>query len=205
MRSALLIGGRWPHEHSPRPAACSSLRRSSSSHLCGIRFELAADMKQIVMFESEDGSQLFARAEDCAEYEQRCADVAAANVMLDSGSSLYDALAMANGTRPLWDSCLDDAQRRILRDVTKQYGFPRGPWCSDDNCEYRILGISDDCQVRVVKQFSDFGVRAIAPQKVVEIIETAIKEHLISISSSRVSGQTARAFAGPAGSAFLFQ
>ena len=53
-------------------------------------------MKIVTMYEADDGERFCSEAL-CLEYEQQCADLAAANNMLDNGATLMAALTTASG------------------------------------------------------------------------------------------------------------
>ena len=88
-------------------------------------------MKTVTMYEAEDGKQFRAEAQ-CLEYEQQCADLAAANDMLYNGSTLMAALTRAHQTRPWWDSGLSAEDKVILTGITRDTSFAVRHWqCSD--------------------------------------------------------------------------
>ena len=88
-------------------------------------------MKIVTMYESGDG-KLFTLENECLRHEQRCADLCAANEMLDNGANLLDVLGMANRSIPGWSSCLDPETKEILAGITKDTGIRISYWqCSD--------------------------------------------------------------------------
>jgi hypothetical protein len=105
-------------------------------------------MKTVTMYEADDGKQF--RAEVlCLEYEQQCADLAAANDMLDNGSTLMAALTRAHQTRPWWDSGLTLEDKAILMKTTKDTGFVVKHWQCSDRPGYKPYRLNHAVQVEL--------------------------------------------------------
>ncbi len=103
-------------------------------------------MKTVTMYEAEDGRQFRAEAQ-CLEYEQQCADLAAANDMLYDGATLMAALARAHQTRPWWDSGLSAEDKVILMKTTKDTSFVVRHWQCSDKPGYKPCRLNHDVQV----------------------------------------------------------
>lgn len=93
-------------------------------------------MKIVTMYEAKDGRQ-FRDETQCVEYEQQCADVDAANDMLDNGATLMAAMTRAHQTHPWWDSGLSLEDKVILMNATKDTGFVVSHWQCSDKPEYK--------------------------------------------------------------------
>jgi hypothetical protein len=105
-------------------------------------------MKIVTMYEAEDGQQFRTEAQ-CVEYEQQCADLAAANDMLDNGASLMAALTRAHQTRPWWDSGLTVKDKVILMKTTKDTGFVVSAWQCSDRPGYKPCRLNHAGQVKL--------------------------------------------------------
>lgn len=103
-------------------------------------------MKTVTMYEAEDGRQFRAEAQ-CLEYEQQCADLAAANDMLYNGATLMAALTRAHQTRPWWDSGLSVEDKAILMKTTKDTGFAVSYWQCRDNPGYKPCRLDHNIRV----------------------------------------------------------
>ena len=110
-------------------------------------------MKTVTMYEAEDGKQFRAEA-PCLEYEQQCADLAAANDMLYNGATLMAALTRAHQTRPWWDSVLSEEDKVILMKTTKDTSFVVRHWQCSDKPGYKPCRLNHDVQVLL---FGDAG------------------------------------------------
>lgn len=105
-------------------------------------------MKTVTMYEAEDGQQFSTKAQ-CAEHEQQCADLAAANDMLDNGATLMAALTRAHQTRPWWDSVLTVEDKVILMKTTKDTGFVVRHWQCSDRPGYKPCRLNHAGQVQL--------------------------------------------------------
>lgn len=105
-------------------------------------------MKTVTMYEAEDGQQFRTEAQ-CVEYEQQCADLAAANDMLDNGATLMAALTRAHQTRPWWDSGLSVDDKVILMKTTKDTGFVVSHWQGSNKPGYKPCRLNHVGQVKL--------------------------------------------------------
>ena len=103
-------------------------------------------MKTVTMYEADDGKQFRAEAQ-CLEYEQQCADLAAATDMLGNGATLMAALTRAHQTSPWWDSGLSLEDKVILMTTTKDTGFFVSHWQCSDKPVYKPCGLNHSGQV----------------------------------------------------------
>ena len=111
-------------------------------------------MKTIIMFEAEDGKK-FTDAADCLEYEEQCADLAAANNMLRNGGTFMAAITRANHTRPWWDTFFSLEDKVILMKTTKDTRFVvNGCPCRPSSLR---VGLNDRVQVMLFPE-SDEGI-----------------------------------------------
>jgi len=100
------------------------------------------------MYEAEDGKQ-FRDEVQCAEYEQQCADLAAAHDLLADGATLMAALTRARRTRPWWDSGLSVEDKVILMKITKDTGFVVQHWQCSDEPGYKPHELNHDGRVQL--------------------------------------------------------
>ena len=105
-------------------------------------------MKTVTMYEADDGEQFRDEAR-CVEYEQACADLAAANDMLENGATLMAALTRAHQTRTWWDSGLSLEDKVFLMNTTKDTGFVVSHWQCSDKPGYKPCGLNHNVQVRL--------------------------------------------------------
>ena len=105
-------------------------------------------MKNVTMYEAEDGKQFQAEAQ-CVEYEQQCADLASANDMLGNGATLMSALTRAHQTRPWWGSSLTAEDKVIMTKITKDTGLVVSHWQCSDKPVYKPCGLNHAGQVRL--------------------------------------------------------
>lgn len=110
-------------------------------------------MKTVQMYEAEDGTR-FTLESQCAEYERHCANVKAANLMLESGATLMSVLDRLNYTNPQWDSNLPNEDRAILLDTTKDTGFVVSHWQGSNKPGYKVQQVNVDGQLYL---FGDAG------------------------------------------------
>ncbi len=103
-------------------------------------------MKTVTMYEADDGKQFRDEAQ-CVEYEQQCADLAAANDMLDNGATLMAAMTRAHRTRPWWDSMLSLEEKVILSKITKDTGFVVRHWQCMGTPGYKPCELDHACKV----------------------------------------------------------
>ena len=103
-------------------------------------------MKTATMYEADDGKQFRTEAL-CLEYDQQCADLAAANEMLDNGASLMAALTRAHQTRTWWGSGLTVEDKVILMNTTKRTGFVVIHWQCSNKPGYKPCGLNQAGQV----------------------------------------------------------
>lgn len=113
-------------------------------------------MKTVTMHEAEDG-KLFSTEALCLEYEQQCADLAAANDMLNNGATLMAALTRAHQTRPWWDACLSLEDKAILMKITKDTGFVVTHWQGSDKPGYKPCELNHDVLVHLWGDAGSWG------------------------------------------------
>lgn len=106
-------------------------------------------MRVVTMFEAEDGKQ-FHNEDQCLEYEQKCADVDAANDMLKNGATLMAALTHANQTRPLWDNNLSLEDKALLMNTTKDTGFTISHWQGSLKPGYKPCRLRNSARVQIL-------------------------------------------------------
>lgn len=88
-------------------------------------------MKVVTMYEAEDGKQ-FRYEDQCLRHEEECANLKAANELLNSGATLMQALERFHMTHKWWDSGLTDEDKAVLSRMTKDTGLRVRHWqCSD--------------------------------------------------------------------------
>jgi hypothetical protein len=105
-------------------------------------------MKTVTMYEAEDGKQ-FSTEAMCVEYEQSCADLSAANDMLENGATLMAALTRAHQTRGCWDSSLSLEDKVVLMNTTKDTGFVVSHWQCSDKPGYKPYRLNHNVQVKL--------------------------------------------------------
>lgn len=106
-------------------------------------------MKTVTMYEAEDGKQFRTEAM-CVEYEQSCADLSAANDMLENGATLMAALTRAHQTRTWWDSGLSLEDKMVLMNITKDTGFVVSHWQCSDKPGYKPRALNHNIQVMLL-------------------------------------------------------
>lgn len=105
-------------------------------------------MTPVQMFQADDG-KLFHQPTACLEYEQHCADLAAANDMLQNGATLMAALTRAHQTRPWWDGCLSVEDKVALMEITTDTGFVVSHWQCSEKPAYKPCELNHAGQVRL--------------------------------------------------------
>ena len=101
-------------------------------------------MKAVTMYEAEDGKH-FRYEDDCLRHERKCANKDAANELLASGGSLFDALSMLHENGLC--ARLSEGDKEQLRKMTKDTAFVVSHWQCQDTPGYKPQDIDLDGRV----------------------------------------------------------
>lgn len=88
-------------------------------------------MKLVTKYEAHDG-KLFGNEADCLKHEDACASLAAANEMLQNGSTLMESLTCLHRAQVEWGNRLSAEDKTCLMRITKDTGFVISHW----QCRY---------------------------------------------------------------------